>query len=213
MFSPDSIIANGSLFLIALVVFAETGLLIGVVLPGDTLLFSAGIFAATGKFNIYALLATVIVSAIVGDNVGYSFGKRAGPRLFKKEDGILLNKEHIVKAEKFFDAHGGKTVILARFIPAIRTVAPMIAGMGKMDRKTFFRYNVVGALVWGGGVTLLGYFFGSKIPNVEKYVIPAFLLANLFTWGPVAFKAYKNPKVRAKVVSKLRLIFRRVSAS
>jgi len=203
MINVEMIVQSGGLIAIGLIVFAETGLLAGFFLPGDTLLFTAGIFAATGKLNIIALLFTVIIAAIVGDNVGYQFGKKTGHRIFKKKDGIFFKAEYIEKAEKFYEQHGGKTIILARFVPVVRTFAPVVAGVGKMPRQNFIFFNIVGGILWGGGITLLGYVFGNKIPNIEKLVLPIFVLANIITWSPVTYHLLKNPSTREKIKIKL----------
>lgn len=199
----DQIIQSGGLLAIGAIVFAETGLLIGFFLPGDTLLFSAGIFAATGRINIIALVVTVVISAIVGDNVGYQFGRKTGDKIFTKEDGIFFKKEYLARAHEFYQKHGGKTIVLARFVPVVRTFAPVVAGAGEMTRKSFMRYNIVGGVLWGGGITLLGYFLGNRIPHVEKYIIPLFILANIITWGPVVYHLLKDPKTRKKLRTKL----------
>jgi membrane-associated protein len=200
MFSSEAILASGSLVLIGLVIFAETGLLFGVVLPGDTLLFPAGIFAATGKLELLPLLATVYAASFVGNNVGYEFGKRAGPKLFKKEDSLIFHKDQLLKATAFYEKHGGKALVVARFLPGVRTLAPIVAGMGKMNKKSFMVYNAFAAVLWGSTAVLLGYFFGSKIPDVERYALPGFIVVDLFIWGPVAYKAFKNPAIRARIL-------------
>lgn len=170
MFNTEALIASGGILLVAGIVFAESGLLIGFFLPGDTLLFSAGLLAAQGAISLPWLLVAVIAAAIIGDNVGYSIGRRAGPRIFKKEDGILFHKDHLLRAEKFYEDHGGKTVTLARFVPVVRTFAPVVAGAGKMPRRRFMAYNVIGAIAWGGGVTMLGYWLGNRIPWLSDYI-------------------------------------------
>lgn len=170
MFNIESIISGGGILLISLIVFAESGLLIGFFLPGDTLLFGAGLAASQGKFSLVWLIVSVIIAAIIGDNVGYSIGRRAGPRIFKRKDGILFRQEYLTKSEEFYEKHGGKTIILARFTPIVRTFAPVVAGAGKMPRKKFMIYNVVGGILWGGGMSLLGYFIGGKIPHLDKYI-------------------------------------------
>jgi membrane-associated protein len=202
--SVDQIISSGGVLAVALVVFAETGLLAGFFLPGDTLLFTAGIFAAAGKLNIYQLLLAVVLAAILGDNVGYQIGRKTGHKIFRKKDGIFFRAEYIEKAQRFYDAHGGKTIVFARFVPVVRTFAPVVAGVAKMRRRDFVLYNIVGGLVWGGGMTLLGYLFGAKIPHVTKYVVPIFVLANIVTWAPVALHLLKDPITRAKLVANLR---------
>ncbi len=170
MFDIDAIIRAGGILIVALIVFAESGLLIGFFLPGDTLLFGAGLLASQGEIAIVPLILATITAAIVGDNVGYSIGRRSGPRLFAKKDGIILKKEYLEKAEEFYEKHGGKTIILARFTPIVRTFAPVVAGISKMPRKRFMLYNVVGGIVWGAGMPLLGYYLGSRIPGLDHYI-------------------------------------------
>lgn len=201
---PETIIATGGLVLIAFIIFAECGLLFGFFLPGDTLLFAAGFLASQGQLELVPLLAVVVVSAIAGNAVGYEIGRRAGPRLFKKEDGIVFRKEYIQKAELFYEKHGGKTIILARFVPVVRTFAPVVAGIGKMDIRLFSVYNVVGSLIWGIGVTLMGYYLGSKIPNIDTYLLPIILFAMLISFGPTIYHIAKDPKSRKILKSKLR---------
>lgn len=169
------ILQNGGLLVIAFILFAETGLLFGFFLPGDTLLLAAGILAASGTFSLATLLPVIVISTILGNIVGYEIGHRAGPKLFKKEDNKIFRKEYLVRAEEFYEKHGGKTILFARFIPIIRTFAPVVAGIGAMDKRMFNFYNVVGGIVWGVGVTLVGYFFGSKIPNIDHYILPIIL--------------------------------------
>ena len=204
MISIESIVQSGSLFAIGAIIFSETGLLVGMLLPGDTLLFNAGLLAATGKINIVALLITLFVSAVAGNSVGYEIGKKTGHLIFKKEDGIFFRKEYLVRANELYVKHGGKTVILSRFIPIVRTFAPLIAGVGEMKRKMFLLYNVIGALLWTMSVTLLGYWLGKRIPNVSHYVAPIFMLAIIATWAPVLYHVLKDPLTRKKLKAKLR---------
>lgn len=153
------------------IVFAETGLLLGFFLPGDSLLFTAGILAAEGYLNIYLLLVVLASAAIIGDSVGYTIGRKLGPRIFSKDESLLFNKSHLEKAQKFFDKHGPKTIIIARFVPIVRTFAPTLAGVGKMNYGVFLTYNIVGGLLWVLSITVLGYYLGLKIDNIEKYVL------------------------------------------
>jgi len=197
MFDTQALIASGGILIVAAIVFAESGLLIGFFLPGDTLLFSAGLLAAQGVVSLPWLLVATIAAAIIGDNVGYSIGRRAGPRIFKKEDGILFHKEHLLRAEKFYDDHGGKTVTLARFIPIVRTFAPVVAGAGKMPRRRFMYYNVIGAVIWGGGVTLLGYWLGSKIPGLDHYIEYILVGVIVLSLGLSFIHVLREPKARA----------------
>jgi membrane-associated protein len=154
------------------IVFAESGLLIGFFLPGDSLLFAAGFLASQNYLNIFALVIGCFICAVVGDNVGYATGKRFGHKLFSKEDSFFFHKNHIVKAQKFYDKHGKKTIVMARFLPVVRTFAPIVAGIGKMDYATFFKFNLLGGLVWTSGLSVLGFVLGKSIPDVDKYLLP-----------------------------------------
>lgn len=171
MLDVNHIVAAGGLLVIALIVFSEVGLLLGFFLPGDTLLIAAGIFAAGGKLSLPALITTVIVAAIFGDNTGYWIGHHLGPRLFRKPDGIIFQKDHIERSQKFFEAHGSKTLLVSHFIAFVRTFVPLLAGAGHMSYRRFVLFNAVGDIAWGFGVTLVGYYFGSRIPNVDHYIM------------------------------------------
>jgi membrane-associated protein len=157
------------------IIFAESGLLVGFFLPGDTLLFAAGFLASQGILNLGILLVGSIIAAILGDNVGYFTGSRFGRKLFTKESSWFFDPEHLVKAQEFYDQHGKSTIILARFVPIIRTFAPIIAGIGHMNYPIFVTYNIVGGLLWTIGITLLGYFFGQLIPDIDKIILPVIL--------------------------------------
>ncbi len=202
MFNVEHIISAGGLLVIGAIVFAETGLLVGFFLPGDTLLLSAGIFAAQGKLNLPLLLVIVVVAAIAGDNMGYTIGKHSGKRMFNKKDGVLFRQEYIKKAEAFYEKHGAKTIIFAKFVPIVRTFSAVVAGVGNMPRKKFVLYDVIGVFLWGIGVTLLGYWFGSKIPNIDKYIGYAVVGAMIITVAPTAYHLLKDPKIRAKLLRK-----------
>lgn len=153
-------------------VFAESGLFFGFFLPGDSLLFTAGLLAAQGTFHIWVLLPLLAIAAIAGDSVGYWTGRKLGGWLMKQKDTFFFQKKHLVQAQRFYEKHGGKTLILARFMPAVRTFAPIVAGMANMHYDTFLSYNVIGGLLWAVGMTLLGYFLGRVIPDVDKYLLP-----------------------------------------
>lgn len=176
------------------IVFAESGLLVGFFLPGDSLLFTAGFLASVGFFNIWILIIGAFVCAVVGDNVGYTTGFRFGRRLFSKEDSWLFHKKHLVTAQKFYEKHGKKTIVLARFLPIVRTFAPIVAGIGKMNYRVFFRYNLIGGFVWTFGVTLLGYFLGRVIPDVDKYLLPIILLIIIVSLAPTVIHLYRENK-------------------
>ena len=203
----ESILVSFGIIGVAAIVFAESGLLVGFFLPGDTLLLFAGFFAAQGKLPLGWLLLATVIAAIVGDNVGYSIGRRTGHRIFKKEDGVFFHKKHIMRAEKFYEAHGGKTIVLARFLPIVRTFAPLVAGVGKMPRKRFMAFNVLGALVWGVGVTLIGYFIGGFVnpETIEKFILPTMIIVMLGTFGPAIYHILKDEETRKALSAKLRL--------
>jgi membrane-associated protein len=156
-------------------IFAESGLFFGFFLPGDTLLFTAGLLASQGYFSVVILILLVVFGAILGDQIGYLFGKKVGPKIFNRDESFYFKKRYVTDAENFYKKYGKKTVILARFIPIVRTFVPILAGVGNMQYKIFVIYNMIGGLFWGAGVTLLGYFLGQKIPNVDTYLLPIIL--------------------------------------
>lgn len=186
------------------IIFAESGLLIGFFLPGDTLLFTAGFFAAQDKLPLLGVMLTIFTAAVIGDNVGYTIGKKTGPRLFKKKDGVIFRQENVQRAERFYEAHGGKTIILARFVPVVRTFAPMVAGVGNMSRKKFALYNIVGAAAWTVSIVLLGYWLGSLVDpkTLERYILLAFGIALCFTFGPSILHLFRDTKFVAYVKAK-----------
>ncbi len=206
MISIDKAILGSGLIAIGATVFAESGLLIGFFLPGDTLLFGAGILAAQGTLPLGWLMLVVIVAAIAGDNVGYSIGRRTGKRLFHKKDSILFRQEHLERAEAFYEAHGGKTIIMARFVPVVRTFAPMVAGMGKMPRGRFMAFNVVGGILWGGGITLLGYWLGQKMPWIGDYITPVILSIVVLSVSLALFHLLKDKETRVLLMAKIKLL-------
>jgi membrane-associated protein len=176
------------------IIFAESGLLVGFFLPGDSLLFTAGFLASQNLFNIYLLIAGAFICAVLGDNVGYATGHKFGRRLFQREDSRFFHKKHLVSAQNFYDKHGKKTIVLARFMPIIRTFAPIVAGIGKMNYRVFFAYNLIGGLIWTVGVTLLGYFLGQLIPDVDKYLLPIILVIIIVSIAPSIFHFYQESK-------------------
>lgn len=170
--SLQNIIPTIGYFGIFAIIFAESGLFIGFFLPGDSLLFTAGFLASQGIFNIYFLVLGCFVAAVLGDSVGYAFGQKIGKKLFKKEDSIFFHKDHLRKARVFYEKHGKKTIILARFLPIIRTFAPIVAGIGDMHYFSFLSFNIVGGILWAIGMTLSGFFLGRLIPDIDRYLIP-----------------------------------------
>jgi membrane-associated protein len=180
---PKTIIAGG-LVVIAVIIFAECGLLIGFFLPGDSLLFTAGFLASQQEIgvDIWVLSGVCGVAAAAGPLVGYWYGKAVGTRLFNRDDSLLFRKQHLVRAHEFYERHGGKALILARFMPVVRTFAPVVAGMATMDYARFVLYTVIGAVVWAVGVTWLGFFLGNLIPEAGKYleyIIALIILASI----------------------------------
>jgi membrane-associated protein len=209
--SPEKIVQTGGALLVGGIIFAESAFLIGIIMPGgDTLLFMAGFFASQGLLELHWLIFFIIVGAILGDNVGYTIGRRAGPRLFRKNDGLFFRKDHIERASSFYETHGGKTVTLARFVPVVRTFAPMMAGVARMDRRQFMLYNVVGAVVWATSVPLLGYFFGSRIPNIDKYLGPIVLVAFFLTFVPPLIPILRDPVARKTLFAHINKIRRNI---
>lgn len=171
---PDliSVIKIGGLLGLCAIIFAESGLLIGFFLPGDSLIFTAGLLAADGYFNIVLLCACLFVAAVSGDSVGYAFGKKIGPRLFTREESFFFSRNHIERARLFFEKYGRKSIVLARFMPVVRTFVPILAGVGEMEYSSFITYNIVGGALWCIGLPLLGYTLGKSIPNVDAYLLP-----------------------------------------
>ncbi len=159
-------------------VFSENALFFGVIFPGDSLLFTAGFLSAQGYLNFPVILIGCFVCAVVGDSVGYYIGKKLGPKIFTKEDSFFFHKKHVLRAEKFLEAHGGKTIILARFIPYVRTFAPMLAGVGNMPYKSFLFFNIIGGFIWSVGFLSAGYFLSKLIPGFDKYMV--WVVAGIF---------------------------------
>ncbi|MEO6694169.1 MAG: VTT domain-containing protein [Ignavibacteria bacterium] len=177
----EELIKWGGLTVLVIIIFAETGLLVGFFLPGDSLLITAGLIAAQGYLDIVVLNIALIIAAIAGDQVGYLFGRKTGPRLFRREKSLLFDKEHLIKAKGFYEKYGGKAIIYARFVPFARTFAPIVAGVGQMEYKKFVSYNVFGGILWVASMTLLGYYFGN-IPFIKKnfeYVIIGVIILSL----------------------------------
>jgi membrane-associated protein len=192
----ELLIAFGTIGLF-LIVFAESGLLIGFFLPGDSLLFTAGLFAAQGTLNLPVILVGCFVAAVAGDQVGYAFGKNVGPALFRRPDSRLFKQEYVEKAQHFFERHGVKTIVLARFVPIVRTFAPIVAGVGTMKYRTFVTYNVIGGLLWAVGVTMLGYMLGELIPDIDTFLLPIIAVIIALSLIPIAMEWRKSRKRRA----------------
>lgn len=186
------------------IVFAESGLLIGFFLPGDSLLFTAGFLASQGVFDIRVLAVGCFAMAVIGDTVGYIFGDKVGKRLFQKKESFFFHKDNLMRAEKFYEKHGKKTIIIARFMPVIRTFAPIVAGIGNMNYRTFLAYNVVGGLIWGVGLTVMGYYAGKSIPDVDKYLLPIIGIIIVISVVPPILHILKDKNQREALLNKVK---------
>lgn len=158
------------------IIFAESGVLIGFFFPGDSLLFTAGFLASQGFLELPIVMIVCFVGAVLGDSFGYGFGAKVGPAIFKREDSIFFHKDHLERARRFYGRYGGKAIVLARFMPIVRTFAPILAGVGKMEYRHFLTYNLLGGVLWAIGLPLAGFFLGNIIPNVDRYLLPIILV-------------------------------------
>jgi membrane-associated protein len=192
---PQFLITTLGFFGIISIVFAESGLFFGFFLPGDSLLFTAGLFASQGYWNIVWLLIAIALAAILGDSVGYAFGKRVGLSLFTREDSFFFHKKHVLRAQMFYERHGVKTIILARFIPVVRTFAPIVAGIGGMPYRLFLAFNIIGGIVWTLLLTLSGYFLGSAFPDIKNYIDIIIIGIIFISILPIIFEWIKQKRV------------------
>ena len=200
---PEKLLRSGGYILLFGIIFAESGLLIGFFLPGDSLLFIAGMASAgtlvhqagadAVHLNIWVVLIGVFIAAVAGDQVGYAFGNKTGPALFKRPDSRFFKHEHLEKAQNFFDVHGPRAIVLARFVPVIRTFCPIVAGAGKMEYRVFLRYNLIGGLLWGVGVTLLGFFLGN-IPLDADHIEIALLMVVGISILPILIEVVRSKR-------------------
>jgi membrane-associated protein len=191
---PLIIIKTLGLLGVVIITFVESGLFFGFFLPGDSLLFTAGFLASQDLISIWWLLILCFIAAVAGDSVGYYFGRKTGPMIFKREDSLFFHKKHIEKAKVFYDKHGKKTIFFARFIPIIRTFVPIVAGIANMDYKTFIRYNLIGGFVWTWGMLGAGYILGNLIPNAEKYLTPIILTIIAVSFLPAIIEFFRQRK-------------------
>jgi membrane-associated protein len=194
--NPESIILYGGVYLLLFIVFAETGLFVGFFLPGDSLLFTAGLFCSTGIINLHPVLLVVLITAaaVAGNMVGYSFGKKVGALLFKRKSSFFFRQEHLVAAHEFYVKHGKKTIILSRFLPIVRTFAPIVAGIVKLGYYKFFIYSLIGALLWVCTLVLTGYFMGKYIPSTKDYLGYIIIFLIVITSIPFIYKSFKKKK-------------------
>lgn len=193
------------------IIFAESGLLIGFFFPGDSLLFTAGFLASQNILSLPILIVTCFVAAVLGDSVGYTFGHKIGRRLFKREDSLFFHKKNLLKAEAFYEKHGAKTIVIARFMPIIRTFAPIVAGIGTMKYSTFIRFNIIGGVLWAIGLNLLGYFLGNLIPDVDKYLLPIVALIIIASVAPGIIHILKDEEQRQDIKLVIAKLIRKFS--
>ena len=201
------------IFAVLLVIFAESGLLIGFFLPGDSLLFTAGFLVqqdigSFGKINIFIFVLLLAIAAIVGDSTGYAFGRKVGRKLFERENSRFFKKKHLEEAERFFEKHGAISIVLARFVPIVRTFTPVVAGAGKMHYKTFVSYNVIGGVLWTTAFTLLGYFAGDILKKMNINIELAAIIIVLISIMPIIIPILKDKKRRNHIINSVKYQFR-----
>lgn len=197
IYDVEFLVRTGGLIALTAIVFVETGLLIGFFLPGDSLLVTAGIFAARGDLDLLTLNTVLSLAAIAGDSVGYGIGARTGPKIFTREDSLFFNRRHLVSAKEFYDRHGPFTIVIARFVPIIRTFAPVVAGVGAMQYRKFVSYNVFGGVFWVMSTTLAGYFLGAMIPNIQEQIHVVIAIVIFLSLLPAIIKfAHESLKAR-----------------
>jgi membrane-associated protein len=188
IYDVESLVRVGGLITLAVIVFVETGLLVGFFLPGDSLLVTAGVFAARGDLNIWTLNVALSLAAIIGDSVGYSIGRKAGPKIFTRENSLFFHRKHLVTTKEFYDRHGPFTIVIARFVPIIRTFAPVVAGVGRMHYRKFVTYNVCGGILWVMSTTFAGYFLGSVVPKIEERIHVVIAIVIFVSLLPIILK-------------------------
>lgn len=197
----------GGYILITAIIFAECGLLVGFFLPGDSLLFAAGVLAAQGLFNVWIVMGLLLAAAIIGVSVGYAVGSRWGRRLFEREDSRFFKKENLFKAEAFYEKHGGKAIILTRFIPIIRTFVPVVAGISRMPYHKLLFYNIVGGVIWVLGLVGAGFWLGEKVDNIDKYLLPIIGIIIFLSILPGLMAMLKTPERRRGTWAGIKAIF------
>jgi len=191
-YALDDLVRWGGYVVLVAIVFVETGLLVGFFLPGDSLLITAGLVAATGALNIWWLNVLLVAAAIVGDSVGYAIGWRAGPRLFTRPKSLLFNPRHIERTRAFYARHGAKTIVIARFVPIVRTFAPVVAGVGQMEYRRFLFYNVAGGVGWVTSMTWAGYLLGRTVPNINEQIHMVVIIVILLSLIPIVVELVRE---------------------
>lgn len=191
LYQFDELIRWGGYTVLVVIVFAETGLLAGFFLPGDSLLVTAGLLAGVdGALNVCWLVPLLSAAAIAGDSTGYAIGYHLGPRIFNREDSRWFHKNHVARTQRFYEKYGAKTIVLARFVPIVRTFAPTVAGVGKMRYRTFLLYNIAGGVGWAAGMILLGYWLGRAVAHIERYVHWVIVVVIVVSFIPVVWEWY-----------------------
>jgi membrane-associated protein len=193
-----------SLLLIGGIIFTESGIPVGFFLPGDTMLFSAGFFASQHYIPLGWLLIVVVVAKVLGGAVGYLIGKKTGPRLFNRKDSFFFRKDYLDSAESFYEKHGAKTIVLGQFIPVIRTFAPIVAGIGKMNKKRFYFFNFIGAVLWALITVLLGFWIGHRVHNIDKYLLPIVIAAMIFSFAPAGWHLFGKKENRQQIIKSVK---------
>jgi membrane-associated protein len=191
LYNVEAVVRYGGTLIVCVFVFIETGLFVGFFLPGDSLLVTAGVFAAAGLVDLPALLLFATICAVAGDQTGFWIGRALGQRLYKKEDSFFFRRSHLMKAHDFYEKYGPKTIVLARFIPIIRTFAPAVAGAAGMNYRKFVTYNVLGGILWVEGVVLAGYFLGRSIPNIGKHIHLVIAAVIFLSFLPIVYELWK----------------------
>jgi membrane-associated protein len=197
VYDVEALIKWGGLAMICAIVFAETGLMFGFFLPGDSLLVTAGVFAAAGFLDLTLLLTLVSLCAVTGDQLGYYIGQKTGQALFKREDSLLFKRSHVLKAQAFYEKYGAKTIVIARFVPIVRTFAPVIAGVGKMNYRRFVTYNVAGGILWVFSMILTGFLLGSAVPDINKHIHYVIAIVIVLSILPAIIEVLRNRRKSA----------------
>jgi len=208
---PMYLIKTFGLIGLYFIIFAESGLFVGFFLPGDSLLFTAGFLASQNILPLPALIIGCFIAAVVGDSFGYWFGRRVGRRFFQKDDSLLFKKKYVIKAQEFYEKHGSKTIVLARFTPIVRTFAPIVAGIGDMHYTTFVTYNIVGGALWTVGLSIAGYFLGRVIPEsvVDKILLPIVLVIIVVSLLPSVLHVWRDDEMRTGIIMSVKRLLGR----
>jgi len=198
VYTMDQLIEWGGYVMLTVIVFSETGLLVGFFLPGDSLLVTAGLLAAAGKLNIWWLNGLLMVAAIIGDSTGYAIGAQIGPRIFTRPKSLLFNPEHVRRTQRFYEKYGVKTIVIARFVPIVRTFAPTLAGVGTMRYARFLTYNIVGGVAWVASTTWGGYLLGQTVPNISKHIHELVIVVIILSVIPIFVEYYRERRKLAR---------------